>query len=255
MNIKLEKPLCSIDFETTVTGQNPNKPDPSLDRIVEIGMKKIHNGIETVYCTRINPDIPIHPNSTEVHGITDVDVAGKPKFAEIAQEVLDFISDCDLVGYNILRYDAPLLLTEFARAGIVWDYSKARFIDALRIARRREKRDLTWAMKFYCDEDHTEAHGAMADAEAAMKVLASQIRIYEDLPADIEGLARYSNDDSPLLDLSGKFKYNDKGEIIFAFGKHQDWPARSEPDYLHWMLKSDFPSDTKAIARNLLGLK
>lgn len=255
MNIKLEKPLCSIDFETTVTDQNPNKPDPGLDRIVEIGIKKITNGVETKYHLRVNPGIPIHPNSTEVHGITDADVVGKPKFVEIAQEVLDFISGCDLVGYNILRYDAPLLLTEFSRAGIQWDYSKARFIDALRIARRREKRDLTWAMKFYCDEDHAEAHGAMADAEAALKVLLAQSVRYEDLPTDIDGLARYSNDDSPLLDLSGKFKYNDNGEVVFAFGKHQDWPAKNQPDYLYWMLNADFPSDTKAIARELLGFK
>lgn len=249
MSFTLKRPLVFIDFETTGV-------DVERDRIVEIGFWKYAGDfsmIDSLY-EEVDPTIPIPPEATAVHGKSDADVAGKPTFKAIAARVLDFISGCDIAGYNILSFDAPLLNNEFLRAGVVWDYSGVNFVDACIIARRKEPRDLTWARKFYCGQEHEGAHGALSDSQASAFVLKAQIERYADIPQTIEELAKYSNYDKSIADLSGKFKINEQGEIVFGFGKHRDKIARDEKDYLRWMLNADFAPDTKAIARKVLGI-
>lgn len=249
MSIILKRPLVFIDFETTGV-------DVEKDRIVEIGFVKCvgdFNMTDSIHEV-VDPTIPIPTEATAVHEISDTDVAGKPTFKALAARVLDFISGCDIAGYNILSFDAPLLNNELIRAGLVWDYAGVNFVDACVIARRKEPRDLTWARKFYCGAEHEGAHGALADSKASAFVLQAQIERYTDVPQTIEDLARYSNYDKSMADLSGKFKINESGEIVFGFGKHRDKLARDEKDYLRWMLGADFAPDTKAIARKVLGL-
>lgn len=249
MSIILKRPLVFIDFETT--GDNVEK-----DRIIEIGFVKYEKDFKQIDSLHedVDPTIPISPEATAVHGKTDTDVAGKPTFKALSSRVLDFIAGCDIAGYNILSFDAPLLNNEFIRAGVVWDYTGVNFVDACVIARRKEPRDLTWARKFYCGAEHEGAHGAMEDSKGSAFVLQAQIERYTDMPQTIEELARYSNYDKLIADLSGKFKINESGEIVFGFGKHRDKLALDEKDYLRWMLNADFAPDTKAVARKVLGL-
>lgn len=246
MRLELKRPLVFLDLETTGL-------DIEKDRIVQIGMKKIDSqGRPTFYDTLVNPTVPIPEAATEIHGIKDGMVKDKPKFNDIANEVLEFIAGCDLSGYNIFRFDAPFVNAEFVRVGITWDYSQINFVDSLLIARKMEPRDLTWASKFYCNYDHTYAHNARADAIVASNVLLAQIDKYDGIPSTVEELALFCNDGNKLLDLSGKFRYNESGEIVFNFGKHKDEPAMSHADYLSWMLGSDFPADTKRLIRKML---
>ncbi len=249
MSFTLKRPLVFIDFETTGV-------DVEKDRIVEIGFWKFIDDFQMVDSLYevVDPTIPIPPEATAVHGKSDADVAGMRTFKAIAARVLDFIAGCDIAGYNILSFDVPLLNNEFIRAGVSWDYSGVSFVDSCIIARRKEPRDLTWARKFYCGKDHEGAHGALTDSQASAYVLKAQIERYADVPHTIEELAKYSNYDKSIADLSGKFKVNEFGEIVFGFGKHRDKLAREEKDYLRWMLGADFAPDTKAIARKVLGL-
>ena len=249
VRIILKRPLVFIDFETTGV-------DVEKDRIVEIGFVKYVGDFKMFDSIheKVDPTIPIPPEATAVHGISDADVAGKPTFKELSALVLDFIAGCDIAGYNILSFDAPLLNNELLRARYAWDYTDVSFVDACVIARRKEPRDLTWARKFYCGAEHEGAHGALADSKASAFVLQAQIERYADVPQTIEELAKYSNYDKAIADLSGKFKITESGEIVFGFGKHRDKLARDEKDYLRWMLNADFAPDTKAVARKALGL-
>jgi len=249
MKLKLERPLINIDFETT--GLDVNK-----DRIVQIGIKRIlPNGFSDVWSSLVNPTIPIPKEATEKHGITDEMVKDAPTFAKLAKTVMEMIDGSDIAGYNILNFDMPLLYNEFLRAGIVWDYHNTHFIDSCNIARRKESRNLEWALQFYCNIKLDNAHHAMADADAAASVLLAQVERYADIGDDVAALALYSNYDKPLLDFSGKFKTNSDGKIVFNFGGHKDELIENHRDYLQWMLRSDFAADTKAVIKKYLGIK
>lgn len=249
MRLKLERPLCNIDFETTSV-------NVSAARIVQIGVKKIMpDGSSSIWSTLVNPTIPISKEATEVHGITDEMVKDAPTFAELVKTVMEMIGGSDISGYNILSYDMPVLFNEFMMAGIVWDYHNTRFIDTCNISRRKESRNLSWATEFYCGMRLESAHHAMADADAAASVLLAQVERYTDIGNDVAALALYSNYDKPLLDFSGKFKTNDDGNIVFNFGGHKDEPIENHRDYLEWMLRSDFAADTKAVIKKYLGNK
>ncbi len=200
---------------------------------------------------RINPTIPIPEQASSVHGITDDMVKDEPTFQQVAKAVLDFITGCDIIGYNSIGYDVPLLFNELERAGLIWDYQGVNFIDVCNIFKIKEPRTLTAAVKFYCDRDHEDAHGAESDVVATIKVLDVQLRKYglEDLT--MGELAKLSNFDKPILDVAGKFTTDADGDIIFNFGVHKGKKAKSEQSYLNWMLKSNFSSDTKRIIRTI----
>jgi DNA polymerase-3 subunit epsilon len=232
--LKLSKPLAILDLETTGT-------TTSQDRIVEIAILTIEpDGKETPYRTLVNPGIPIPPEATKVHGIDDDDVKDCPTFNELAVKLYQILEESDLAGFNLIRFDLPMLQTEFARTKVKFSLENRRIIDACHIFHKKEPRDLAAALKFFCDEEHTEAHSAMTDVRACWKVLAAQVSRYKDLSLDLQ---------------ERKFDWR-HNEATFAFGKHRGSSlkdiAKREPDFLAWMLRSDFEPETKAIVEKAL---
>lgn len=254
MKLNLRNPVCFFDLETTGT-------NITQDRIIEIAVLRIHtNGEQILRSHRLNPTIPIPPEAAAIHGITDQDVKDLPTFKEVAREYARLFEGADLAGFNILRFDLPLLVEEFLRAGVEFDYSRKKIIDAQRIFHLMEKRTLSAAYKFYTGRDLSSAHTAEADTLAAMEVLMAQIKRYEnqavvdsqgrkigEIKNDLEELARLTS--SEMVDLAGRIIRNEKGEEIFNFGKHKNRRVldvlRDEPSYYDWMMNGDFAMDTK----------
>jgi DNA polymerase-3 subunit epsilon len=254
MKLNLKIPLCFFDLEAT--GINITQ-----DRIIEIAVIKVMpNGELIRKHNLINPDIPIPAESTMIHGISNEDVADKPLFKDVAKEYAKFFEGADLSGFNILKFDVPMLVEEFLRAGIEFDYSRKKLIDAQKIFHLMEKRTLSAAFKFYCGKEIVDAHSAMADTEATMEVLFAQVERYENqkvtdglgnelgiIKNDMEVLNQLSS--SEMIDLAGRMVKNDKGEPVFNFGKHKNKPVltvfKEEPSYYEWMMNGDFPLDTK----------
>jgi DNA polymerase III subunit epsilon len=247
-NLVLEKPLAIIDLETTGT-------DTQNDRIVEIGILKVApDGGRLGRLFRINPGIPIPPAATNVHGITDQDVAEESCFADVATELLALLDGCDLCGFNLKRFDLRLLHAEFGRVRLQLQLTGRAILDVLEIFHTYEKRDLAAAVRFYCGRGHDNAHSAGADVEATAEVLDAMLARYEDLPRSAAELHQHFHDPN-AVDSSGSF-VRTAGQVHFAFGKHRGQPldavARAKPDYLKWMLAQDFFDDTKAVVRQAL---
>lgn len=248
--MKLDRPLCFLDLETTGT-------NIAVDRIIEFGVLKVMpDGGERIYGRRFNPGVPIPEEATNVHGIGDTDVANCPLFESEAQRIVSGLRECDIAGFNVLNYDIPLLWEELWRAGIAWDLEGVRVIDAGILFKVREERTLSAAVKFYCDRQHVDAHGAIADATATRDVLMAQLERYGDLGSDVEELAKASRyDGDERVDLAGKLVRRN-GITVFGFGKWIDQPVGKYTDYLDWMLRSEFPANTKMHIANILdGLK
>lgn len=247
--MKLERPIVFIDTETT--GVNVE-----TDGIVEFAACKLYpSGQTETIVKRVNPGMPIPKAASDVHGITDEMVSSEPPFKSYSKALYSFIQGCDLGSFNGNRFDYPLIHKEFERSGIEWDYSKHEFVDCFTIFTQKEKRDLSAAVKFYCNKTLEGAHGAKADIEATVEVFIAQMIRYEsdaEFPQSMEQLTVYSNYGNRVADLSGNFYYDDKGEIRFVKGKHQDKLAKSEKNYLQWMLTADFPSNTKQVVKKLL---
>ena len=242
MQLNLRNPLVFFDLETT--GINIVK-----DRIVEISFVKVHpNGKEECKTRRINPEMPIPPESTAIHGITDEDVKDCPTFKEIAKSLATQIEGCDLAGYNSNRFDIPLLAEEFLRAGVDIDLNRRKFIDVQTIFHKMEQRTLSAAYKFYCDKSLENAHTAEADTMATYEVLKAQLDRYPELQNDIDFLSKYSSYTNNV-DFAGRMVYNDKGEEIINFGKHKgrlvEEVLKTDLGYYEWMMKGDFPLNTK----------
>ncbi len=248
MKLKLKRPIAFFDLETT--GTNVSK-----DRIIQIYILKVHpNGKEEGLGYLVNPQQPISKEVTELTGISDEDVQDKPTFKEIAQEIYDFIKDCDLAGFNSNRFDIPLLTEEFLRAGIDFDPSRRKMVDVQVIFHKMEKRDLSAAYKFYCGKDLDNAHSAEADTRATYEILKKQLEKYADkLENDIDKLAEFSTYDNmgQKADLAGYIVYNDKKEPVINFGKFKGQRVidvlKKEPGYFDWIMKSDFPLYTKKV--------
>jgi DNA polymerase-3 subunit epsilon len=250
LNVKLDRPLAIFDIEATGTNIR-------TDRIVELAVVKIlpAEGKE-VHVFRVNPEMPIPAEAAAIHGITDADVAHCPPFKAVAPKIFRLFDGCDLGGYNVLRYDIPLLQEEFTRASLNFTLEGRRVLDAQRIFHRKEPRDLTAALSFYCGEMHVDAHGAEADALATLRVIEGQFARYPDLPQTMEDLDAYCNPrDASWVDREGRLKI-ENGEIVLNFGKKKGESlkalARNDPGFLKWMLKGDFPSDTKEHVRKAL---
>jgi DNA polymerase-3 subunit epsilon len=250
MTLNLIRPLVFFDLETTGT-------DVANDRIVEISLLKLFPDVhEELYTFRINPGIPIPREVTAIHGISDTDVADKPSFSELSSILVGILSNSDLCGYNLLKFDFPLLRMEFARNKIEFNTLGIKLIDPMRIFMKNEPRDLTAALKFYCNEDLTNAHSAEADTIATKKILLAQIKKYDDVPDSISELSAYSTEGQKrFADITGKLLYNERNEIIFSFGKHKGERVVDNADYCGWVLGADFPEDTKTIIRQLLNVK
>jgi len=257
MKLKLNKPFAVFDIETT--GLNIG-----TDRIVEICIVRDNvDGSQDIKTMRINPTIPIPAVVTEIHGITDEDVKDCPTFAQVANQLNQFLDNCDLGGYNSNKYDVPLLVEELLRAGIEFNLSGRRFVDVQNIFHRMEPRNLKAAYKFYCKKDIINAHSAEADTLATHDVLLSQLDMYQDVEYtdgngktivpivnDIQALHDFSFN-SNNVDLVGHIVFNNKNIEVFNFGKHKGKPVeevfQKEPSYYDWMMKADFPLSTKKV--------
>ena len=242
MQLNLRNPLVFFDLETTGI-------DIAKDLIVEISMVKgMPNGEEIVKTRRINPGMPIPPESTAIHGITDEDVKDCPKFKEIAKSLAAQIEGCDLAGFNSNRFDIPMLAEEFLRAGVDVDLNRRKFIDVQTIFHKMEQRNLTAAYKFYCNKDLANAHSAEADTMATYEVLKAQLDRYPELENDVNFLSKYSSFTNNV-DFAGRMVYNEKGQEVINFGKYKgrlvEEVLKSDPSYYAWIMNGDFPLNTK----------
>ncbi|MDH5759095.1 MAG: 3'-5' exonuclease [Gemmatimonadota bacterium] len=248
----LDRPLVFFDLETT--GLNTKQ-----DRVVELALIRLSpQGDVVERVRRFNPEMPISPEATAVHGITDADVADEPPFCSRARALADLLEGCDLAGFNIRRFDLHMLVNEFKRCGIVFGMEGRRVIDMQNIFHREEPRDLSAAARFYLDREHEEAHTALGDIRTTAAVLAAQMQRYPHVPRDLDGLHRYCEEFSPLqTDLDRWFTRNGDA-LTFRRGKHGGRTladvATSEPDYIHWMLGIDDLGDEVAkVLREALG--
>jgi DNA polymerase-3 subunit epsilon len=247
----LDRPLVFFDLETT--GLNLKS-----DRIIELAFIKITpQGDVMERVRRFNPGVPIPPEATAVHGITDADVAEEAPFCQRARALLDHLDDCDLAGFNIRRFDLHLLIAEFQRCGIEFDLRGRRVIDVQNIFHREEPRDLSAAARFYLGREHEEAHTALGDIRTSAAVLGAQLQRYENLPRDLDGLHAYCESYAPFLtEVDRWFGPVEEGRV-FRRGKHKGRPlddvARNQPDYLQWMLGADdMPEEVLRIVREAL---
>ena len=240
--LKINRPIAFIDLETTGISL-------STDRIVEIAIVKIMpDGSRQVKRRLLNPQIPIPKGASDIHGITDEMVKDAPSFKQSANEIKMFMENCDLGGYNSNRFDIPILMEEFLRAGMDVDLSKRRMIDVQHIFYTMEPRTLTAAYKFFCEKELVSAHSAQADVEATIEVLEAQLKKYQSLGNNIDSILGVIGEEK-IVDYARRFGFDDKGNEIFNFGKHKGRLVtdvlRAEPQYYDWMMRGDFPLHTK----------
>lgn len=244
-NLILSRPLCVVDLETTGT-------DTREDRVVEVAVLTVcpDHSIRS-FVRRVNPERPIPPAATAVHGIRDADVAGLPPFAAVAPKLLSLLDGCDLAGFGIANFDLPLLVAEFARAGLMFPVAGRAVIDALSLYRRKEPRDLTAAVQFYLGRERGGAHTAIADAANALAVVNAQVHRYglPGRPAEFHAAV-------VDVDVGGAFRRGPDGGVVFGFGKHRGRPlarvAAEDPGYLHWILRQPFLDDALSLVRAAL---
>jgi DNA polymerase-3 subunit epsilon len=261
ITLNLKKPIIFFDLEATGT-------NVSTDRIVEICALKINpDQTQEIRTKRINPTIPIPLEASLVHGIYDEDVKDAPTFKAISRALLDFIGNADLAGYNSNKYDVPMLIEEFARAGIDFSMENRRLVDVQNIFHQMEQRTLSAAYKFYCGKEHTGAHGAEADVIATYEVLLAQVEKYKDteykdksgkvskpVQNDIQALSDFTTN-SDWADFAGRIAYDKDGKEIFNFGKHKGKRVedvfKAEPSYYDWMMNGDFTTSTKRVIEKI----
>ena len=247
-NLKLIRPLVVFDIEST--GVSPRK-----DRIIELAaIKLMPNGEEISKCWLMNPTVPIPPETTAIHGISDEIVKDCPTFADKAKEIFEFFRDCDLSGFNADRFDIPCLEEEFARVGMAFAPSARKHVQ--RIYHKKEPRDLSAAVRFYLGRNHDGAHGAEADTRATLEVLKAQMAKYTDLPQTVDEMDEYLVPHDPLnADRAGTLRWKD-GELTINFGKKKGESLKklllNEPNYLKWILKGDFDTEVRMIIKDLL---
>ena len=249
--MKLTKPLVVLDLETT--GIWIEK-----DRIIEIGMIKVMpDGKEEIYSTRVNPCMPIPAVVTELTGISDADVKSAPSFCSIAGKVLSFLEGADIGGFNVERFDLPLLAREFSDAGIKFEYANSTVYDAQKVYHLHERRDLFAAYAFYCHQELKDAHSATADAKATLAILQEQLKRYAADREDIEGLKDFDYKQmTEYFDNERKFRWWN-GELYMTFGKYAKKEplktiAKKDPQYLQWVLDKDFSDEVKTMIQGVL---
>jgi DNA polymerase-3 subunit epsilon len=221
---------------------------------VEIAVLRVEpDGSSQARARRIDPGVPIPPEATAVHGITDQDVRGEPTFAGLAKSLAALLEGCDFAGFGVARFDLRLLEAEFHRAEVPFSLEGRSVVDALRIFHDRERRDLAAACRLYLGREHEGHHGAEADARAALEVLEGQLARYPDLPGEVETLSEsygLPRRDPSWIDADGKLVWQE-GEAAVSFGKHRGRSLRElvaeEPDYLDWILQKDFSDEVKSI--------
>lgn len=254
LNLKLKKPLAVFDIEAT-------GPNVCRDRIIELCIiKLLPDHTSEQYTYKLNPTIPITAEASLIHGMYDKDVKDFPTFLEVAPKVNQVLKGCDLGGFNHVKFDIPMLVEEFLRCDMDFDLKNRLLIDAQKIFHLMEKRTLSAAYKFYCDKELSDAHSAVADTKATLEVILAQIERYEGqtvidnsgnelgvIKKEMEQLHKVFN--NQMVDLAGRFVYNQDGVEVFNFGKHRHRPVlevlKEEPGFYDWMMRGEFPLDTK----------
>ena len=244
MELKLNRPICFFDLETTGI-------DVARDRVVEISILKVFpNGNKESKTWLVNPTISIPAKSTEIHGITNEKVANEPTFAELSSQIYTMIKDSDLAGFNSDRFDIPLLAEELLRANIDFDMKNRVSVDIQTIFHKKEERTLSAAYKFYCQQSLENAHSAEADTNATYEILKAQLDRYDDLENDMKFLSEFTTR-KKSVDFAGFIALNEDGKEIFTFGKHKgnlvDDVFDTEPGYFGWIQNADFPLYTKKV--------
>ena len=244
MELKLKKPICFFDLETTGI-------EVAKDRIVEISILKVFpNGNKESKTWLVNPEMVIPPNVIAVHGITNEKVANEPTFKELASQIYAMIKDSDLAGFNSDRFDIPLLAEELLRAGVDFDMKSRVSVDVQTIFHKMEERTLSAALKFYCGKSLENAHSAAADTMATYEILMAQLERYPELENDMKSLAEFTTR-KKTADFAGFIGYDKDGDEIFSFGKHKgvkvDKVLEEEPGYFGWLQNADFPLYTKKV--------
>ncbi|GEC79248.1 3'-5' exonuclease [Flavobacterium aquatile] len=244
MELKLTRPICFFDLETTGI-------DVAKDRIVEISIFKVYpNGNKESKTWLVNPTIPIPAATTAVHGITDEKVANEPTFKELASQIHNMIKDSDLAGFNSDRFDIPLLAEELLRAEVDFDMKNRVSVDVQTIFHKKEERTLSAAYKFYCNESLENAHSAEADTMATYEILKAQLDRYDDLDNDMKWLSEFTTR-KKSVDFAGFIALNKEGKEIFTFGKNKgqlvEEVLEKEPGYYGWIQGADFPLYTKKV--------
>ncbi len=253
MPLRLERPLVSFDLETTGL-------DVKIDRIVELSCVKIFpDGKRKMLTMRINPRHPISEEASNVHGIWLADIENEPAFPQIGDELFAFLDQCDLTGFNVEKFDLPMLSNEFQRIGRKFPSGPIHVIDTYRLYIKKEPRDLASAYRYYCDSDLANAHSAEADAVAAADILLKQVEYYSDVPRSLGDLYDFIHPIEPgWLDPDGKLTW--KGDdIILHFGKYRDQPLKAivqrDPRYLKWVTGADFSDEVVGIILDALDNK
>lgn len=265
MEFNLTRDLCFFDVEAT--GLNVTR-----DRIIQIAIVKYFakgNKEPQELSMLINPGIPISEEAMKVHGITPKDVANKPTFPQVAQKIYDFIGNADLAGYNSNRFDVPMLMEEFARAGLDFDIENRRMIDIQRIFYKMEPRNLRAALRFYCERDLENAHDAMADVQATIDVFKGQLKRYENTPYeeeegkvlpnpirnDMQAIYEFTSDET-MVDVTQRLRMTPEGQVVFNFGKYIGRPVgqtlSEDKQYYHWILQKEFSVQVKKMVKKLL---
>jgi DNA polymerase-3 subunit epsilon len=250
----LDRPLVFLDLETTGLST-------SHDRIIELAIIKVTpRGDVLERVRRFNPMMPIPAESTAVHGITDADVRSEATFARRARSLADLLDGCDLAGFNVRRFDIPMLVAEFRRADVAFDARARRIVDIQAIFHREERRDLSAAARYYLGREHPEAHSALGDIRTSAAVLSAQLERYAHLPRDLAGLHGYCDQVMPMeTELERWFQEEGDGGRVFRRGKHRGKSladvAKNEPDYLSWMLGTeDMDAEVLRVVREALGV-
>lgn len=257
MELNLKRPLAFFDLEST--GLNVAK-----DRIVEISIVKVHPDNKTESKTwLLNPDYPISPEAASIHGYTNELVADQPTFKQVSSEIASFLNNCDLAGYNVIKFDLPMLVEEFLRCDVDFEVKNRRIIDVQNIFMKMEQRTLEAACRFYLNKSLQNAHSAEADTMATLEVFKAQLERYEGQEImdkdgestfpdinDMEALASFSAHHQNA-DLMGQIIFNEDGKEVINFGKHKgklvEEVFQKEPSYYSWIMNSDFPLYTKKI--------
>ena len=244
MKLNPKNPSGFLDLETTGVNRTSG-------RLVETPYLKVFpNGNEVSRTMRINPEMHIPEQASEVHGIYDDDVKDCPTFKQVAKDVANDFEGADIAGFNSNRFDVPLLAEEFLRAGVDLDMTRRKFIDVQVIFHKMEQRTLSAAMKFYCGKELEGAHSADADTRATYEVLQAQLDRYDELQNDIAWLSEFSSH-TRNVDFAGRIVYDDKGVEVFNFGKYKGIPVvevlRRDPGYYSWMMQGDFSLNTKQV--------
>ncbi len=241
MSLQVSRPLAVIDLETT--GINV-----AVDKIIEIAIVKLMPDGSTLTKRKfINPQVVIPKCSSDVHGITNEMVKDAPTFKQVANEIKQFLDNCDLGGYNSNRFDVPMLIEEFLRAGLEFSMDGRKLVDVQKIFHQMEQRTLSAAYKFYCNKVLTNAHSAEADAAATLEILHAQVVRYPEIGATLESILNCIGEED-CVDFARRMIIAD-GIEIFNFGKHKGKSVtevlKAEPQYYDWIMKGDFPLNTK----------